>query len=49
MYDNDYKGKVLKIAVPNEFVRHGSVTLLFKELHMDSESITERILKALGN
>lgn len=49
LYDNDYKGKVLKIAVPNEFVRHGSVTLLFKELHMDSESITERILKALGN
>ena len=49
LYDNDYKGKVLKIAVPNEFVRHGSVTLLFKELHMDSESITDRILKALGN
>lgn len=49
LYDIDYKGKVLKIAVPNEFVRHGSVTLLFKELHMDSESITERILKALGN
>ncbi|MBQ8489385.1 MAG: 1-deoxy-D-xylulose-5-phosphate synthase [Pseudobutyrivibrio sp.] len=49
LYDNDYKCKVLKIAVPNEFVRHGSVTLLFKELHMDSESITERILKVLGN
>lgn len=47
--DNGYKGKVLKIAVPNEFVRHGSVTLLFKELKMDAESITERILKALGN
>ena len=46
--DNDYKGQVLKIAVPDEFVRHGSVTLLFKELRMDSESITERILKVLG-
>ncbi|WP_028243577.1 1-deoxy-D-xylulose-5-phosphate synthase [Pseudobutyrivibrio ruminis] len=46
--DNEYKGKVLKVAVPNEFVRHGSVTLLFKELKMDAESITERILKALG-
>lgn len=47
--DRGYKGKVLKIAVPNEFVRHGSVTLLFKELKIDAESITERILKALGN
>ena len=49
LYDNGYKGKVLKIAVPDEFVRHGSVTLLFKELHMDSESIAERIINALGN
>jgi len=49
LYDNGYKGKVLKIAVPNEFVRHGSVTLLFKELHMDSESIAERIINTLGN
>jgi 1-deoxy-D-xylulose-5-phosphate synthase len=46
--DIGYKGQVLKIAVPDEFVRHGSVTLLFKELGMDSASITERILKVLG-
>ncbi len=46
--DIGYKGQVLKIAVPDEFVRHGSVTLLFKELGMDAESITERILKVLG-
>ena len=46
--DNGYKGKVLKIAVPDEFVRHGSVTQLFKELGMDSESIANRILEALG-
>ena len=49
LYDNGFKGKVLKIAVPDEFVRHGSVTLLFKELKMDAESIAERVLKALGN
>ena len=49
LYDNGYKGKVLKIAVPDEFVRHGSVTLLFKELQMDSESIAERIINTLGN
>ncbi len=46
--DIGYKGQVLKIAVPDEFVRHGSVTLLFKELGMDSASITERILNVLG-
>ncbi len=46
--DLGYKGQVLKIAVPDEFIRHGSVTLLFKELQMDSESITKRILDALG-
>lgn len=46
--DKGYKGQVLKIAVPDEFVRHGSVTLLFNELKMDSESISKRILEALG-
>ena len=45
--DIDYKGKVLKIAIPDEFVQHGSITLLFKELRMDAESITERILEVL--
>jgi 1-deoxy-D-xylulose-5-phosphate synthase len=45
--DKGYKGRVLKIAVPDEFVQHGSVTLLFKELGMDAESITERILNVL--
>lgn len=46
--DNGYNGQVLKIAVSDEFVRHGSVTLLFKELGMDAESITNRILEKLG-
>ena len=45
--DTGYKGKVLKIAVPDEFVQHGSVTLLFKELRMDAEAITERIMEVL--
>ncbi|SDH78585.1 1-deoxy-D-xylulose-5-phosphate synthase [Pseudobutyrivibrio sp. 49] len=45
--DIDYKGKVLKIAIPDEFVQHGSITLLFKELKMDAQSITERILEVL--
>ena len=47
LIDTGYNGKVLKIAVPDEFVQHGSVTLLFKELKMDAESITERIMELL--
>ncbi len=46
--DNGYTGKVLKIAVPDEFIRHGSVSLLFNELGMDAESILEHILETLG-
>ena len=49
LYDHGYMGQILKIAVPDEFVRHGSVTLLFKELGMDAESIAKRILEAIGN
>lgn len=50
-YLNDigYKGRVLKIAVPDEFVQHGSVTLLFEKLRMDAKSVYERILESLGN
>ena len=48
LYDIGYKGKVLKIAVPDAFIPHGSVTLLFKELRMDAPSITERILEVIG-
>ncbi len=47
LVDKGYQGQVLKIAVPDEFVQHGSVTLLFKELQMDAESITKRILDNL--
>lgn len=49
LYEQGYKGKVLNIAVPDEFVQHGSVTLLFKELKMDAPTVAERILESLGN
>lgn len=48
LLDLGYKGQVLKIAVPDSFVHHGSVTQLFKELGMDDVSITNRILKVLS-
>lgn len=49
LLDNNYKGQVLKIAVPDNFIEHGSVTTLFEMLKMDSKSIVERIFETLGN
>ncbi|MCR5416790.1 MAG: 1-deoxy-D-xylulose-5-phosphate synthase [Pseudobutyrivibrio sp.] len=48
LIDHGYNGKILKIAVPDEFVQHGSVTQLFSELGMDAQSITDKVLKVLG-
>ncbi|MGI6011704.1 MAG: 1-deoxy-D-xylulose-5-phosphate synthase [Ruminococcus sp.] len=36
---------VMTVAIPDQFVTHGSVDYLYKELEMDEESATERILK----
>ena len=49
LYDKGYSGKVLKIAVKDDFIEHGSVTTLFKELEMDADSISEKILNLLGD
>ncbi len=35
---------VLEIAIPDQFVTHGSVDKLLKELRMDAESVAERII-----
>jgi 1-deoxy-D-xylulose-5-phosphate synthase len=44
MEDIDYKGKIINIAVPNVYVEHGNVTILKKELGLDSVTILNRIL-----
>ena len=36
---------VLSVAIPDQFVTHGSVDYLYKTLEMDDESVCERILK----
>lgn len=36
--------EVMKVAIPDQFVTHGSVDYLYKELKMDADSVTERIL-----
>ena len=35
---------VLSIAIPDQFVTHGSVDKLLKELRMDAQSVSERII-----
>ena len=46
---NAHKGKVINIGLPDEFVEHGSVDILYKELKMDKAGIEEEVLKNLEN
>lgn len=39
---------LLRIAIPDAYVEHGSVDLLKKEIGLDVTSITEQILEKLG-
>ena len=36
----------LTIAIPDEYVEHGNVNVLRKEVKMDTDAITERIVAA---
>ncbi len=45
--ENRLDASVLQIAIPDQFVTHGSVDKLLKELKMDPESITERVLSEI--
>ena len=38
---------ILNISIPDEYVEHGNVDVLRKELGIDSESITERIVTVM--
>lgn len=37
--------KVLTIALPDEYVEHGNVDLLYEEVGIDAESVTKRIIE----
>lgn len=41
------KIKVWNVAIPDEYVEHGNVTILCKEVRIDSESITAGILERM--
>ncbi|MCT4661279.1 MAG: 1-deoxy-D-xylulose-5-phosphate synthase [Tissierellales bacterium] len=42
-----YKGRVLNLGIPDEFIEHGNVNLLKKVCGIDHESIKEKIKKLL--
>ena len=44
---NEYKGRVINIGIPDEFVEHGSVDTLYKELQMDKASIKQLVIDNL--
>jgi len=48
LYKNGFKGEIINISLPDEFVEHGSVGELQKSLGMDPESIYDRIKEALS-
>jgi 1-deoxy-D-xylulose-5-phosphate synthase len=47
--DQGYRGRVLKVAVPDQFVEHGNVDVLKKMLKMDADSVCAKILDILGD
>ena len=38
--------RILNIAIPDEYVEHGNVDILRKEVGIDADSIVERTIKA---
>ena len=44
--DRGFDMKVLNIALPDEYVEHGNVALLHKEVGLDAETIVKRVITA---
>lgn len=42
--NSSYSGKIIQIAIPDEYVEHGNVEMLKKEVGIDAASIVNRIL-----
>ncbi|SDY48615.1 1-deoxy-D-xylulose-5-phosphate synthase [Proteiniborus ethanoligenes] len=43
LVQSNYRGEILNIALPDIFIEHGKVNLLFKQYNMDVEGILNRI------
>jgi len=42
--ENNIKAEVIRIGIPDEFIEHGKVDLLFDYLNLDAESVVETIV-----
>ena len=47
MKDKQYTNKLLMVGIPDDYVEHGNVDLLRKEIGIDADSIVARIKEAL--
>lgn len=45
LVSKSYKGKIVNIGYPDEFIQHGSVDILYKKYGLDAEGIYSTILK----
>ncbi len=45
--EGNFSGKLITVHIPDEYVEHGNVDILKKEIGIDEESVLERILKEL--
>lgn len=45
--DMDYKGKIVRIGYPDEFIIQGSVNILYKKYGLDEDGIYNTILKSI--
>ena len=43
--ENELKTEVLTVAIPDEYVEHGNVDILKKEVGIDTGTITEKVRK----
>lgn len=43
--DQNLSVKVLTITIPDEYVEHGNVDLLYEEVGIDAESVTKRVIE----
>lgn len=48
LIENNYKGKILNIALPDVFIEHGGIDELFKQYNMDTKGILNKIYEKIS-
>ena len=45
MTEQELPVKLLNISLPDEYVEHGNVALLYEEVGIDAETVTKRVIE----